>query len=786
MHNKKIVIYSILAAFIIAFGALLWQLDFANWQSLDMEKIYGAPLASAVYDSAGAQAGELYAAENRKYAALSDLPEYVPAAFIAAEDARFYSHGGIDMRRIFGAIWHDIKTTSLSQGASTITQQLVKLTHLSSEKTIARKAQEAYLAICLERELTKDEILEAYLNTVYFGSGAYGIGAAARIYFGKEAAQLSLGETALLAGIIKSPSGYSPRENMDRALKRREYVLSAMEKTGSISSMQSKAAYNEKITLVEVSAGDAKYGWYIDEVAREAQNLLDLSADELFSGGYAIFTSLDTRLQTSAEEIMSDANIYPEAAAQGALIAMNAENGEIIAVVGGREYSVRRGLNRATMSRRQTGSVIKPVSTYAAAVDRYGYGPTTLVYDVQRQYDGGYSPGNSGGAYNGAVTLRTALARSLNAATVDLADTIGISSVCNYAKALGIPLDAGDENLSFALGSMTYGATPAEICAAYCTLANGGTTTAPHTIRRIEDRYGNIIYEYNEKPKKVLESESAYIISDMLITAAQTGTAKALSKLPFPVAAKTGTAGLDNGDTSDAWTAAYTPEIAVTVWMGKDSNAKGGMAAGVTGGGYAAPACLRFLKAASPLLSGNGFAIPDGLAPMLIDGYLLENELKVALASENTPGKYAVYELFRKNALPEQVSKIWEAPDAVTDLVVSKSGAGAPFIQFTGSSDYAEYMLIREADGESELIAVLTGSAGEKVEYEDVSADTAQKNTYTVIPRHRLLYESGRLVTAESGIRADYRPAGLMNGIAGLFEGNDPGKIIESAEYPLF
>lgn len=786
MNRKKIVLTVMAAAFIIALGIFIWKLDILGWQKLDLDKIYEASLASVVYDANGNSVGDLYSAENRKYTTLHQLPEYLPAAFVAAEDVRFYSHGGVDIQRIFGAIWHDIKTMSLAQGASTITQQLIKLTHLSSEKTFSRKVQEAYLAICLERELSKDEILEAYLNTVYFGSGAYGIGSAAQVYFGKEASQLSLGEASLLAGIIKSPSGYAPTKNLDAALERREYVITSMEDNGFIDHIQAQAARSETVSLIETSSDTVKYGWYMDEVTSEAQEALGLSADEIFSGGFSIYTALDINMQTAAEDIMENPDIYPEAAAQGALVAMDTHTGEIRAVVGGREYSVRRGLNRATMARRQTGSAIKPISTYAAAVDRYDYVPTTVVYDVQREYPGGYRPGNSGGAYNGPVTLRTALSRSLNAATVDLADTIGISAACNYARALGIPVNKSDENLSFALGSMTYGATPAQVCAAYCALANGGSSAHPHAIRRIEDRYGNVIYRYVQGGEHVLDSESSYIITDMLRTAAQRGTARALASLDFPIAAKTGTAGLTNGDTSDAWTVAYTPDIAVAVWMGLDSNEGGGMASGVTGGGYAAPVCARFFQEISDELSKKDFAVPRGLTPMLVDSYLLENELKVALVSENTPAEYTACEIFRNDALPTAVSDIWSAPQAVTDLTVSKSSSGAPLLRFTGTSDYAEYMVIRENSGTSAVIAVLECGAGEVIQYEDVPADTSQKNSYIVIPRHKLLYETGRLLTADYSTRVDYRPGGLLGDIAGLLDDRGQGERIESAEYPLF
>ena len=785
MDRKKVVLTGIAAAFAAVAGFFIWKLDLPSWQKLDIEKIQSAPAATAVMDRNGEFIGNLYSTQNRRYVSLSELPEYIPQAFISAEDARFYEHCGIDVRRIFSALWHDIRTGSLEQGASTITQQLIKLTHLSGEKTLSRKAQEAYLAISLERKLSKYEILEAYLNTVYFGSGAYGIGAAAEVFFEKSASELTLGETALLAGIIKSPSGYSPFENAEDARKRREYVLNAMAENGYISKASAAGAANEQIILADRGDSDSAYSWYIDTAAQEAQEILGMDADELFSGGYVIYTGLDRTLQETASAIMEDTSVYPDTEAQGAMIAIDNVAGEIRAVVGGRDYEVMRGLNRATMARRQVGSVIKPVSTYAAAVDRHGYVPSTVVYDVQREYSGGYMPGNAGGEFNGNVTLRTALARSLNAATVDLADTIGIGVVCDYAEKFGIPVCDEDENLAFALGAMTEGATPAEVCGAYAALANGGNTVTPHAVTKICDRFGNVIYEFRTKDEDMIKPESAYIITDMLKTAAYSGTAKALGALPFPVAAKTGTAGLENGDTSDIWTAAYTTDIAVVVWMGYDSNENGGMAASVTGGGYAAPVCAKFLENAAENLSGTDFDMPEELTPIMVDGYLLESELKTVLAADNTPAQYAVREIFHSDSVPEDISDIWDAPEAVTDISVSEGPSGLPLISFICQGEMAEYMVIRETDGSGEIAGVLRGTTGEKLVFEDMSADISREILYTVIPRHRILYEEGRLVTAEKSVRVKYQ-TGLIGGISRLLGGDNEPEIIESHEFPLF
>lgn len=785
MSRKQIIWTAVGGVLVLAIILLVWQLDIFNWQKLDVSKINNLDLSTRVYDSNDTEVSSLSGSVHRVYVELNTLPDYVYNAFVAAEDARFYSHNGVDVKRIFGALWQDIKTMSFSQGASTITQQLIKLTHLTSEKTLARKAQEAYLAMKLEKQLTKTEILEAYINTVYFGGGAYGIGAAAERYFGKSAQELTISEAALLAGIIKSPSSYAPHLNIDAALGRREYVIKAMEREGFISTADANAALDEEVAIVATEESAGQYAWYVDEVAREAREILGISYEELLGGGYSIYTGLSPEIQTAAEGVMSTDDYYPEEQAQGALIAMEPTTGEITALVGGREYSAQLGLNRATSARRQPGSLIKPVSTYAVAVEKYGYLPTSTVYDVQREYANGYAPGNSGGTYNGKVTVREALARSLNAATVDLADTVGVSGVADFAGAFGISVDESDENLALALGAMTYGATPEEMCTAYCVLASGGTRPEAHCIRRIADRYGEIIYEYEAESTRVVSAETAYIITDMLKSAATDGTARSLAALGMPVAAKTGTAGLENHDTSDAWATAYTPDAVVTVWFGRDSNANGGMPRSVTGGAYAAPACADLLGRIAGELSGADFRTPAGIQRLLVDGYALENEGRVLLASGNTPGEYVIAELFRENTeLP--MSEVWDSPAAVTDLRLASSDGETPVIAFTCASSYAEYVVVRKCRGVTEMAGIVRGAAGETVSFTDTAADTTQINIYSVIPRHALLYEAGYTLTgAESG-SVQANPSGLLNGIASLFDGGHDIPDVESISDPLF
>ena len=388
MKKRLCVLLGASAALLIA--ALLLLTRPWSWQTLDLDKINAPAQATLVYDRDGNLADELGA--RRTLLHEGDVPEVAAQAFVAIEDARFYRHHGVDLYRIGGALISNLKSGSAREGASTITQQLIKLTHLSSEKTIARKAQEAYLALKLERAMGKDDILRAYLNTVYFGAGAYGLEEAAQTYFSHPASELTLDEAALLAGIVKSPSGYAPHVNPEKALERRNLALSQMEKCGYIDEETMLAAQKAPVTL-HMKETSAPGGWYVDAVTDEACRALSMSADQLMSGGYRIYTALDRDLQASADALFADDTLFPSADEDGArpeaaMAALDCATGELLSLRGGRDYQVQRGFNRATQMQRQPGSAFKPVSVYAAAVDLLGCTPITLHDDTPRDYDG--------------------------------------------------------------------------------------------------------------------------------------------------------------------------------------------------------------------------------------------------------------------------------------------------------------------------------------------------------------------------------------------------------------
>ena len=761
---------------VILLALLIWRLDIPNWKKLDLSKLTALPNATQVYDADGNLAGTLHSGENRNWVSLSEIPQHVQEAFIAAEDLRFYKHSGIDIYRIFGALWQDIKTMSLSQGASTITQQLIKLTHLTSTKTLSRKVQEAFLALQLERQMSKQEILEAYLNIVNFGHGAYGIESASQIYFDKPASELSLAEGALLAGVIKSPSNYAPHLNAEKSISRRNSILTTMAENEFITEAEAQAAKNERLMLASEKADAVQYGWYMDAVLTEAEQCLNLSSEEILSGGFQIYTGLDPIMQANAEALFADDSNFPEDAsdgtpAQAALIALETGSGEIRALIGGRSYDVRRGLNRATQAQRQPGSAFKPISSYAAAIDAYGFVPTSTVEDTPRTFDGGYTPRNAGGNTYGTVTLREALSRSLNIATVDLADLIGTQALRTYAARFGIPLSAQDVNLSLALGSLTDGVSPANLCAAYCALANGGTQVEAHIIRSIKDADGKEIYRAPKATTQAVDASTAYMITDMLKTAASQGSAKALSASGMPVAGKTGTVNETSGGTRDIWTVAYTPDIAVATWMGFDNpDATHALPASAGGSGQPAQLCAAFLKSNASRLTGRDFTQPTSVKTALLDSVALEKDHVALLSTEKTPSEYTTQELFHTYDVPQTFSTNWVAPTSVGDFRLLTGNGETPVLAFTAVEDSAEYLIMRTANGETRQIAALRGEVGQEIRFADTEHDLSQLALYTLLPRNALLYEDGILLTGGESAPVQYVPGGLLNTIMGVGE----------------
>ena len=749
MSKVKKVLLTILAALIgvlLLFCAAFYVFfDVPDWQKLDISKLSALAQTSSMYDMNGELMSELRGSENRIIVSLDEIPLHTRQAFIAAEDLRFYDHRGIDVYRILGALRSNLKSGSLAEGASTITQQLAKLTHLSAEKTIRRKLEEINLAFQIEKVYNKDEILAMYLNTVYFGRGAYGIQAAAQAYFGVDAEELTLNQSASLAAIIKAPSIYAPHISPSNNRSRRQYILSVMAENGFISQEEKQAALDESIWVLAQEAEKQLYSWYIDEALRESAELLGLSADEVIQGGFKIYTAYDARLQTIADEVYADSSFFPAAASDGtpiqsAMAVVDTNNGAVLAMIGGRDYTVRRGLNRATQMRRQPGSALKPLAVYGPALE-LGCTTASVLLDEKTSF-GGYTPRNAGDRYYGLVTMRTAIRNSLNTTAVRLLEEIGLDASIQYLNKMGIPTRNSDRNLSLALGSMTYGVTPVELAAAYVPYANGGIYHQPYCVERIETVDGSNVYERKDSGKQVLSAQNAFLMTSLLQSVVSSGTGTRMLAANTPIAGKTGTVSMTGGN-RDIWMTAYTPEISVAVWMGYDqTDAKHKISNGITGGRNTASLAAAFFKKAYADREKPDFSQPDGLVWLTLDKRALTSRGSIMLASDKTPKEYRLSEVFAASNRPYAVSDIWQAPDAPSSFYVAHNASGYPELHFKASSD-ARYRIQRDSVGESVILTEMIASSGQALSFLDSTAQAGILYTYRIIPIHEELLQQG-------------------------------------------
>ena len=560
---------------------------------------------------------------ERETLTFQEIPPVMIQAILAIEDRRFFQHSGLDFRGIGRAAVNHFKSGSgrYRQGGSTITQQLVKNTYLSPEKTLRRKYNEALIALALENRLSKQDIFALYCNEVYLGQraavGVRGVAQAARVYFGKDLKDVSLAEAATIAGMIQSPGRYSPDRNPDATKARRDTVIAAMRQEGMIAEDVERSASAQAISIAPFEGSKNELApYYVDSVDR-AMDTARVSLDETAEQSMRVQTTIDPDLQTAAENALRhQLDLVGKNAKrgnpQGAIVAIDPHTGNVLAMVGGRSYAESQ-LNRATDAKRQPGSVFKPF-VYAAALER-GVSPLRTFLDAPQEFQNGYratySPANYGNAYSmHEVLMREGLVRSLNVVTVELAISTGLSSVADFAAAFGLPKPAPYPAL--ALG--TTEVTPLQIAGAYSAFANGGKAVVPTVIRRVSDtNTGEIIVDERPQSKRVIKESTAYMISDMLSDVIKRGTARG-AKISFKnvaVAGKTGTS-------RDGWFVGYTPNLVCAVWIGFDDNKQ----LGLTGAEAALPAWTDFIKEAvaiRPSLGGTSFPKPGDIITLRID-----------------------------------------------------------------------------------------------------------------------------------------------------------------------
>jgi len=601
-----------IALCLVVFAGLGFGYIFAAYQSLPAVGNNMRPaVSSQVFDSHGRLITTLHSDQNRLPIDINKVPQNLQNAFIAAEDNRFYEHIGIDPIGIFRAIFANLTNRGIAQGGSTITQQLAKNAFLSQEQTLKRKIQEAMLALEIEHKYSKKEILEMYMNQIYFGQGAYGIQTAAKTYFNKDVNELTLTQCAMLAGLPKSPNYYSPFNNLNEAKKRKNVVLDQMVKYGYVSAAEAEDAKNQDLGLSKShqSKEADEYASFIDYVSQQVAK--KYGDDALYKEGLKIYTTMDVDKQHAAVRAMRNLpNNYTDenglTQPQAAIVSIDPKTGHILAMVGGRGQD---SFNRASMAVRQPGSAFKPF-VYLTAL-QHDMTPDTTMDDQPVTY-GSWSPKNAGGSYSGTMTLSDALAHSVNTIAVQLADKVGPKNIIANAKKMGITtLDAKDDNLAMALGGLTKGVTPLEMASAYGTFANKGVHVKPTAIVKILDRNGNVLedastLEKEETKTRVMSEREAYEMTTMLegVIDHGTGTAAAIGR---PAAGKTGT----TDDNKDAWFVGYTPDIVTAVWIGDDT---GSHSLGeIYGGTIPAEIWKDYMSSATSDESGGDFSAPSGM-----------------------------------------------------------------------------------------------------------------------------------------------------------------------------
>jgi penicillin-binding protein 1A len=650
----SIAVIMIFITVLTVFGVVSYFYFTHDLPSIQTLKNYKPSTITKIFSEDGEVVGE-FSYERREVVSLDRVPNHLIQALVAGEDARFFQHKGLDYLAIFRAFVRNIFSGEIVQGGSTITQQVVKSLLLSPEKSFARKIREAILAYRIEKYLTKEEILFLYLNQIYLGHGAYGLAAAAEIYFGKTIEELNIAESAVLAGLPQAPSKYSPYHHPQLAKKRQIYILNRMVEEGFISpSEASKAAQTPYTIRSKEKPSLEKALHFVEYIRRYVEDRY--GKDALYRDGLQVFSSIDLHFQEAAQEAIeaglkeiekrgkypsSEIPLIPE----GALICFDLETGYVKAMVGGRDFR-KSQFNRVTQARRQTGSAFKPI-VYASALDK-GFTPASIIVDSPIVFEWGdnkWKPKNYEGKFSGPTTLRNALAHSVNIVTVKIAQEVGVDYIKAYAQKLGISSSLHN-TLSMALGTSSISLY--ELTKAYSVFANQGNLFKPIFIKKILDRNGNILEEnlplsYIEefpKQEQIITPQTAFLMTYLLEGVVQHGTGWRAKSLGRPVAAKTGT----TDQFMDAWFIGYTPELSTGVWVGFDEERS--LGENETGARAASPIWVTFMSKILKDKPKRDFPIPEGIEFIRIDPKTGQVSL----------GKEGILECFKEGTEPSQTS----------------------------------------------------------------------------------------------------------------------------------
>lgn len=633
-----LIIFFIVLAALLAAGFYISSIYMnARAMAIDEDALSSSEVYIEVYDKENKPIKE-FNEINKQYANIENLSDTTKNAFISIEDKSFYSHSGVNYKRMVKALINDVKARKLKEGASTITQQLVKNTQLTSDKTVERKIKEIALAQKLEKRYSKDEILEKYLNIIYFGNNCYGIESASNYYFSKSAKDLSSSEAATLAAIIKSPAKYSPTKNPDNCLKRRNLVLSEMYKDNFIQADEYNLAINKPLSLTINEKPKNKLNSYSQSAIDEAVSILKIPAKKIALKGYKIYTYQDQEKQNALTNAIDIEGLDCNSAA----VVIDNNNHTVQAYVGSSNYKILD-------AKRQPGSCIKPVLVYAPALNEDIIYPCTPLLDEKTTISD-YTPKNIGDVYRGYISAREALSKSINIPSVKVLSYVGIDKAKSYAEDMGFVFDEKDDSYSLALGGMTYGVNLVQLASSYSTFASGGKFAPAKFVSFITDKNNKLVYVNKPHEKQVLREDASYLITDMLKTCAKSGTAKKLASLNKEIAAKTGTVGKSNSKQNlDAWNVSYTKDQTICVWLGNLDNSPISYA----GGNQPTEIARRYF---SQVEDNSHFSVPSSIVEKDIDATELYENHRIVLAGNSTPERYTQKELFSRFNLPTDIS----------------------------------------------------------------------------------------------------------------------------------
>jgi penicillin-binding protein 1A len=712
----------------------------------DVREIGAMAQATTLLDVHGRPAFTIFK-EQRIDVPLERVSPHLVRAVVAIEDQRFYDHGGMDIVRVAGAALSNFREGRTVQGGSTLTQQLARQVFLTTEKTYRRKVKEIIVASRIENEFDKQEILELYLNKVYFGDGLYGIEAASRGYFGKHAADLDIHEAALLAGLVKSPSTYAPTVDPDRAHARRDVVLQAMRDSGAIDLKTYEVAVRQPIELKDSLRNEEAFGQHFKEEVRK-QLVEQFGWERVYQGGLRVYTTLDLDMQKAAESEVArgldeidqrQAKRRGRTAAppagdplQAALVAMDPHTGEVRAMVGGRDFGASR-FNRATQARRQPGSAFKPF-VYAAALER-GFTPATLLTNLDEPTwtpQGNWVP-DDGHSTASSMTMRTALKTSSNRAAVRMLRDVGIPATVSYAERLGVGSVPSVPSLALGSGEVTL----STMVAAFATFANAGVVPVPILIRRVETTDGETLYTAGAAPKRAVSESTAFLMSSMLADVVNSGTAWSARRLGFtlPAAGKTGT----TNDYHDAWFVGYTPKLVTGVWVGYDQPRT------IVSNGYAAelavPIWARFMKTATRNDKSEWFKAPPTVTSATIcriSGKRATESCRYVNTVDRegylTTGSQAYTEHFVRGTEPYEYCDLHGRYEDTAWRTIATTGASAPVAATAGAASQAGAVSAARSAGvsapEAPPAVVTGGTLPDPAQAEPPSATPTQRRGF--------------------------------------------------------